>query len=261
MVAPPRVCDVHTPGPASGGVPQTAMSPPRSTSPPGSAGQAARIAASARAAAKPLPIPPRSTAAPRSTRARPRAGRRGSARPHATLRPLRPRSASSSKDRSRRPRVGKDRRWNRPPCPCGREAPLRARRGAARRLQPIRRGTVESRQVAARIEARRACSQPSPRPALLGTRDARGRRPADPLSRQLRRSCHGTERLPLHLARHAGTRGRLSSCDCATLVEGAGGAVRAVPCALLGAAAGCARTRATRPARRRFRRRSGRVFQ
>ena len=46
------------------------MSPPRSTIPPGSPGQASRIARRARVAEKPLPMPPRSTAAPLSIRAR-----------------------------------------------------------------------------------------------------------------------------------------------------------------------------------------------
>src|SRR5581483_4503686 len=85
----------------SGGEPWTAMSPPRSTRPPSSSGAARVIASSARAAEKPLPIPPRSRAAPRSTRTEERSRSASSwapARQPAARRPGR--TASSSKVRS-----------------------------------------------------------------------------------------------------------------------------------------------------------------
>ena len=65
----------------SGGVPRTAMSPPRSTKPPSSSGRARSMASSARPAEKPLPIPPRSRAAPLSMRTRPESGSASSSAP------------------------------------------------------------------------------------------------------------------------------------------------------------------------------------
>ena len=252
-------------GPPSGGLPQTAMSPPRSTSAPVSAGQAARIACSARVAAKPLPMPPRSTAAPRSTRALPepridvdaRAGvpvleRRGSSlreqlegavvagggecredrrvEPPARVRPRAQRLGSASMSRvvDRDPRAAGVGSGATGRC-ARRSARARARRPRPRAARPSSARRAIGRRRASRTAAATAQIVPIARNASRCRRGScRHRRGAARLRRRRRRPSR--VRTPAAGRRLAGLRR---------------------------AASGCARRRARRPGPRRRRRRSG----
>ena len=150
------------------------------------AGQAARIAASVRAAEKPLPIPPRSTAAPRSIRARPGASVDLGAGPPsgggaggALLELLEAAVVAGGDER------GEDRRVE--PARGLRPDPERRAQRALEPLvdlDPLARGPVEAREVAGRIEAGERplagldlCARGERAPGARGAGRPRGRSP------------------------------------------------------------------------------------
>ena len=252
-------------GPPSGGVPQTAMSPPRSTSAPVSAGQAARMAPSARVAAKPLPMPPRSTAAPcfepRLAGLRVDLDSRAGV-PARRSAPLRARRAARTSGRSRRRRAREESSGR-----TVRRSRLARRIAATQRLDeplvdrdPGAAGAVEPREVALRVEARerplagrhlapRRCERSRGR-LRVGLRSAlTATAQAVPIARNSsRRSSRVTTEPSPARAAAVPLRSRRRPAALGAQAPAAGGR----------AASAAGRRRARRPARGRCRRRSGR---
>ena len=164
--------------PPCGVAPETAISPPRSTRPPVTAGHAGRIAGSARAAEQPLPMPPRSTAAPRSMRARRRDRvELDLALPRASPVERRrrvPRAARRSGHSLPRSSAGRIVGSNRPgPRGRRRAAASADRGGAGRRRRPGLRLAVEAERPLvgdriAKAPAHRRPPRPAPPPGLGG---------------------------------------------------------------------------------------------